>query len=396
MAKKIAIIFEDKLYNQRGRFNAIRNRIRHLSDIADFSIDVFLITTYDPWYVRILRGTKKVERVEQTVIDSITYHVIWKRFSIIDYLLEEKLYRSPLFSPLFYRSIAKRLTGYQLLSAHSGNPGWVAEMVAKRDHVPFFVTWHGSDIHLLPSRNAYYCSQAQRLLRSATCNFFVSKALSERARRIQPSFKYRIMYNGVNKSFYRYGDEERKLLRRQYGVKEDEKVIAFVGDLIEIKNPQLLPSIFQSVKEKYHRPLKFWVIGSGNYSTWIKEKCNALQLSATCWGAQPPDDMPKYMNCIDVLVLPSQNEGLPLVTIEAIACGANAVGSDVGGISEAVGEKNVFPLGDKFVEHISGRIVEMLGGNVEQPLRDVFDWRVAARTEKEIYDTYLSEKGKNE
>ena len=391
MAKKIAIIFEDKLYNQRGRFNAIRNRITHLSHIADFSIDVFLITTYDPWYVRILRGTKKVERVKQAIIDGITYHVIWKRFSIIDYLLEEKLYRPPLFSLLFYRSIAHRLTGYQLLSAHSGNPGWVAEMVAKRDHVPFFVTWHGSDIHLLPSQNAYYRSQAQRLLRSAACNFFVSKTLSETARRITPSFKYEILYNGAGKSFYRYDEEQRKHLRSQYDVKEDEKVIAFVGDLIDIKNPKLLPSIFKSVKEIYHRPLKFWVIGSGKYSTWVKEKCNALQLSATCWGAQPPDDMPKYMNCIDVLVLPSLNEGLPLVTIEAIACGANAVGSDVGGISETLGKKNVFPLGDKFVEHISWRIVEMLSGNVEQPLRDVFDWSVTAKKEKEIYDTCLSE-----
>lgn len=391
MAGKIAIIFEDKLYIQRGRFNAIRNRIRYLHEIADFDIDVFLISTYDPWYVRILRRTKKVERVKQTVIDGIAYHVIWKRFSIIDYLLEEKLYRSPLFSPSFYKGIANRLTGYQLLSAHSGNPGWVAEMVAERDHIPFFVTWHGSDIHTLPFQNASIYSQTQRLLQSAICNFFVSKALSETAHRISPSFKYEILYNGAGKSFYRYGDEERKQLRRQYGVKEDEKVIAFVGELIEIKNPQILPSIFQSVKEEYHRPLKFWVIGSGKYSTWIKEKCNALQLSATCWGAQQPDDMPKYMNSIDVLVLPSQNEGLPLVTIEAIACGANAVGSDVGGISETVGKENVFPLGDKFVEHISKRIVEMLSGNVEQPLRDVFDWRVAARTEKEIYDTYLSE-----
>ena len=123
------------------------------------------------------------------------------------------------------------MTGYQLLSAHSGNPGWVAEMVAKRDRIPFFVTWHGSDIHTLPFQNASIYSQTQRLLQSATCNFFVSKALSETARRISPSFKYEILYNGVNKSFYRYDDEQRKQLRKQYGVAEEEKVIAFVGDM---------------------------------------------------------------------------------------------------------------------------------------------------------------------
>jgi len=386
MAKRIAIVFEDKLNNQRGRFNAIRNRIKHLSDIADFAIDVFLITTYDPWYVRILRRTKKVERVKQTMIDGITYHVSWKRFSIIDYLLEEKLYRSPLFSPSFYKGIANRLTGYQLLSAHSGNCGWVAEMVAKRDHIPFFITWHGSDIHTLPFQNASIYSQTQRLLQSATCNFFVSKALSETARRIQPSFKYEILYNGVNKSFYRYDDEQRKQLRKQYGVAEEEKVIAFVGDLLGIKNPRLLPFIFKSVKEKYQHFLKFWVIGSGDYAAWLKDKCESLQLNVTFWG------MPKYMNCIDVLVLPSQNEGMPLVTAEALACGANAVGSDVGGIAESVGKENVYPLGDTFVEHISQRIAAMLMGRVSQPLGKDFDWSVTAKKEKEMYDTYLNEK----
>lgn len=389
MARKIAILFEDKLYNQRGRFNAIRNRIRHLSDVADFSIDIFLITTYDPWYVRILRRTKKVERVNQIVLDGITYHVIWKRFSIIDYLLEEKLYRSSIFSPSFYRSIANRLVGYDLLSAHSGNCGWVAEMVSRRDNIPFFVTWHGSDIHTLPFQNAFLYLQAQKLLGGATCNFFVSKALSETARRILPSFEYKVLYNGVNKSFYRYDDEERKCLRKLYGLNEGEKVVAFAGDLLGIKNPQLLPLIFKAVEERYDAPLRFWIIGSGEYEAWLKDKCGTLQLNVTFWGAQQPDDMPKYMNCIDVLVLPSKNEGLPLVTVEALACGANAVGSDVGGISETVGEENAFPLGENFVESISQRIIEMLNRNVIQTLPDVFDWSVTAKMEKEIYDEYL-------
>ena len=164
-----------------------------------------------------------------------------------------------------------------------------------------------------------------------------------------------------------------------------------MGDLLGIKNPQLLPLIFKVVKDKYEAPLRFWIIGSGDCEGWLKDKCEELQLSVTFWGARQPDDMPKYMNCIDVLVLPSRNEGLPLVTIEAIACGANAVGSDVGGISEAVGKENAFPLGEKFVEHISQRIIEMLSGNVRQPLRDVFDWSVTAKLEEEIYDTCLTQ-----
>lgn len=389
MSKKIAVLFEDKVYNQRGRFNAIRNRIKFLSDIADFGIDVFLISTYDPWYVRVLRGTHKVERVNEIVLDGIPYNVLWKKFSIVDYLLEEKFHRAPLFSLSFYRGIAKRIKNYDLISAHSGNCGWIGEMIAKRDGIPYFITWHGSDIHTLPFQNSFYHAQAKRLLEGASCNFFVSKTLSETALLIGESFNYKIIYNGINKSFIRYTDDVRKNLKKNYGVKDDEKVVAFVGNLIEIKNPQLLPSIFKSVVGLYDRPLAFWTIGSGKYSIKLKNECEKLKLPVKLWGAQKPDDMPKFMNCIDVLVLPSKNEGLPLVTVEALSCGANAVGSKVGGIAESIGEENVFPLDDNFVITISHRIVEMLNSHVEQPLLDVFNWSVAAKIEKDVYDSYL-------
>ena len=62
------------------------------------------------------------------------------------------------------------------------------------------------------------------------------------------------------------------------------------------------------------------------------------------FGNQPSPAMPDIMNCIDVLVLPSLNEGLPLVCAEALSCGAAVVGSDVGGIAEVIGSENVVPL----------------------------------------------------
>ena len=59
------------------------------------------------------------------------------------------------------------------------------------------------------------------------------------------------------------------------------------------------------------------------------------------------------MNCIDLLVLPSLNEGLPLVCAEALRCGANVVGSDAGGIAEVIGADSVVPLCDAFVDTLA-------------------------------------------
>jgi teichuronic acid biosynthesis glycosyltransferase TuaC len=95
------------------------------------------------------------------------------------------------------------------------------------------------------------------------------------------------------------------------------------------------------------------------------------------------------MNCLDVLILPSKNEGLPLVTVEAIACGANVVGSDVGGISEAIGKEFCFELNDNFVDNISSKVVELLYKPQLQTLSNVFNWKNTAIKENTIYKKIL-------
>lgn len=61
-----------------------------------------------------------------------------------------------------------------------------------------------------------------------------------------------------------------------------------------------------------------------------------------------------------MLLLPSLNEGMPRVTLEALTCGVSVVGSNVGGISESIGEKNSFDLDDDFLNSISSRAIEIL------------------------------------
>ena len=54
-------------------------------------------------------------------------------------------------------------------------------------------------------------------------------------------------------------------------------------------------------------------------------------------GAQPHEDVVRYMSAADVLVLPSYSEGLPTVLVEAGSLGLPVIASSVGGIPELLG-----------------------------------------------------------
>ena len=105
-------------------------------------------------------------------------------------------------------------------------------------------------------------------------------------------------------------------------------------------------------------------------------------MAISFFGNLPSTDMPSIMNCIDVLVLPSLNEGLPLVCAEALSCGAAVVGSDVGGVAEVIGKDNVVPHGGSFVTGMADKIVSFLDGkSPSQTLPSAISWSLTAAQE---------------
>lgn len=387
---KIAVLFSGNPYNRKGLINAVLNRAKYLQAFGEYDIDVYCIATYYNWMTRkLFRHFPKLDKASTMKMDGLTINIIWKSFSIIDFI-SKRCFRFQPLTNKFIKHIAKDLQGYDIISVHSNVTGRIA-MTAKNTYgIPYCITWHGSDIHTMPFRSPYTFNTTKKLILHANCNFFVSNALMQCSNRITPYGTKKILYNGVSEKFFQYNEGVRKKTKYHLGASEQQKIVAFVGNLITIKNVELLPDIFYSIAHKYDGDLIFWIIGDGDLRQKIETQFKSMpKISCIFWGNQPTELMPDYMNCIDVLVLPSKNEGLPLVTIEAIKCGANVVGANVGGIKEAIGAENVFNLGDDFIDALSNRVVFMLNNHITQFIPMELNWSNTAKIENDCYHSIL-------
>ena len=404
---KLAVIFESSPFDRKGLFNAVHNRVKHLLATGECTIDVFCVHSRDNAFTRRVRHTPDVPSVDEVAIEGITYRLLWYRFSILDNVLLEKLHVRPWLFRRFMASHADLLKGYDAVVAHSFCGGLFALAAHERFGVPYYVTWHGSDVHTHPWRVPVILEDTRAVMKSARCNFFVSRALLEASERITSNARKEVLYNGVSEDFVKYSPERRAAVRERYGLSAEDKVVAFVGNLVTVKNVLSLPAIFAQVASRFAEVtgslsdscgrsgrLKFWIVGDGKLRAQLETACSERlirhceersDVAIRFFGNQPSPAMPDIMNCIDVLVLPSLNEGLPLVCAEALSCGAAVVGSDVGGIAEVIGSENVVPLGDSFVNGMAEKVVAALvGQSPSQTLPSDISWPRTAALELSI------------
>lgn len=148
-------------------------------------------------------------------------------------------------------------------------------------------------------------------------------------------------------------------LREELGITPQEFVVGFVGRFVEEKGLMTLAKALQGLGD---RPWRWLLLGRGPLreplEAWAKEQGLADKL--TFVESVPHDQVSRYINLLDTLLLPSETtyrfktlssvgwkEQFGHVLIEAMACRVPVIGSDSGEIPHVIGESGlVFPEGD--------------------------------------------------
>ena len=119
-------------------------------------------------------------------------------------------------------------------------------------------------------------------------------------------------------------EQERTNLAHKMGLAEDTQFILFAGRLHPQKDPLLL---LQSIVALHDRQIHLLIAGDGDLKDQIRLEIDRLGLSAsvTMLGAINQTELAQLQRVSSAFVLSSIYEGLPVVVLEALACGTPIV-----------------------------------------------------------------------
>jgi len=225
---------------------------------------------------------------------------------------------------------------YDLSFAFAGVPaGAISYTLKKMTGLPYLVSLQGPDVPGFEARYNYLYPFLKPILRRIWGNAAVVTAISKEhqdlAHQTMSDLEIPIIYNGVDTRTFRPAAEHRQGL---------EVNILCVGRLIERKGQHHLLHAFANLRIRCNHRIHLMLVGTGDAKELLQGLAAQLDIAdmVTFTGLVSRDDMPAAYRQADIFVLPSQNEGMSIAVLEAMASGLPVVVTDTGGTAELVRE----------------------------------------------------------
>jgi len=216
-----------------------------------------------------------------------------------------------------------------VLHAHLPHAAWLCRWSRLAAHVPAMVdTLHSSCTGKNGRRIGYACS---RWLPDHVTAVSRATAVSHLAAGMVREESLSIVGNGIEVEAWQPNVQARAAARRQLGL-TDEFLWMAVGRLEAVKDyPTLLRAMARAPEKT-----RLLILGTGPLGAELTKLTAQLGLERRVrfLGFEP--DVVRWMQAADGFVLSSRYEGLPMVLLEAGACGVPAVATDVPGTREVV------------------------------------------------------------
>jgi glycosyltransferase involved in cell wall biosynthesis len=143
---------------------------------------------------------------------------------------------------------------------------------------------------------------------------------------------------------------------------ERKNLVGFIGRFSKEKGIIIFIEAIQIVSKK-REDIEFIIGGDGALHETIINyiQKNNLESKVKLVGWIPHDELPKYLNQLKLLVLPSYTEGLPNIILEAMACGTPVLTTPVGAIPDVIHDgENGFIIKNNTQQDIAEDVIRIL------------------------------------
>ncbi|MDQ2093158.1 glycosyltransferase family 4 protein [Rhodalgimonas zhirmunskyi] len=223
--------------------------------------------------------------------------------------------------------LAQRLqdTGAKHLHNHIAKSSCTVAMLASElSGIPYSFTLHGPDIFFEPIH-----WRLDEKIKRATFVACISEFCRSQAMAFSPPEhwqKLHIIHCGVDPARYDYPTER---------AKREKPQLLFVGRIAAVKG---LPILLDALPQITTGPLALAVIGDGPDRALIEAQARTLppEITVDFMGYRSQSDVAAMLGEVDMLVLPSFAEGVPVVLMEAMAARLPVVTTRIAGIPELI------------------------------------------------------------
>lgn len=213
---------------------------------------------------------------------------------------------------------------YKVIHMNASSKNFILLKYAKKHHIPVRIAHsHNIDFQTKNPIKKLIGNLLKIPMKKYATDYFACSYLAGEwlfGKKNVENGKVKVIHNAVDYKNFKYDEKIRKEMRQEFNISEKEILFGHVGRFTNQKNHTFLIDIFNEIHQQ-NKHTKLIMVGIGEKEQEIKDKVKMLNLEACVVFAGFRKDVNKIMQAMDVFLLPSLYEGLPVVGVEAQAAG---------------------------------------------------------------------------
>ena len=225
----------------------------------------------------------------------------------------------------FFNIFFKEHNEYKIIHSHFNQMDSIIFPIAKKNGIKHCISHsHNtkySDYKLRAVRNYLMCISLKNVADTwASCGIRAGEFLY--GKKFLKSKKHLILNNAIDVEKFKYDKVVRDKKRKELDI-DRYFVVGTVGSLKLQKNQQFLLKIFKKLLLTVNNPdeYKLIIVGDGNLKNELINLAEELRISKQVVFLGTRNDVNELLQAMDIFILPSLYEGLPVIGIEAQASG---------------------------------------------------------------------------